>query len=118
VRPGRHDRKHRIRIEGLQLEELKRHALDLPQSFGLDRKIERYQGKRLLGLYRWDLEYLISVLHMALRDPGEYDSQALPRSARRLRRRVTQENARFIACKQLFERLVQEYRTVYNCECL
>jgi hypothetical protein len=40
--------------------------LDLAESFGLDRRIERYQGKRPLGLYRWDLECLLDSLSMVL----------------------------------------------------
>jgi hypothetical protein len=56
MRLGKYDRKHYFLIQGAELRELK--ALDLPDSFGLDRRIERYQGKRPLGLYRWDIEGL------------------------------------------------------------
>jgi hypothetical protein len=48
MRPGKYDRKHYFLIQGAELRELK--ELDLPESFGLDRRIERYQGKRPLGL--------------------------------------------------------------------
>src|SRR6516225_9730310 len=50
MKPGRYDRKHKLLIRGAELRELK--ELDLPESFGLDRRIERYQRKRPLGLYR------------------------------------------------------------------
>jgi hypothetical protein len=45
MRPGKYDRKHEFLIQGAELRELK--ELDLPESFGLDRRIERYQwGER------------------------------------------------------------------------
>jgi hypothetical protein len=45
MRPGKYDRQHEFLIQGAELRELK--ELDLPESFGLDRRIERYQwGER------------------------------------------------------------------------
>ena len=45
MRAGKYDRKHEFLIQGAELRELK--ELDLPESFGLDRRIERYQwGER------------------------------------------------------------------------
>jgi hypothetical protein len=64
MRPGKYDRKHQLLITGAELRELK--ELDLAESFGLDRRIERYEGKRPLGLYRWDLECLVESLSMVL----------------------------------------------------
>jgi hypothetical protein len=55
MRPGKYDRKHQLLITGAELRELK--ESDLAESFGLDLRIERYEGKRPLGLYRWDLEW-------------------------------------------------------------
>ncbi len=63
---GKYDRKHPFLIAGAELSELKRHTEDLPQSFGLDPRRQRYQGTRPIALYRWDLEYLLDVLSMAL----------------------------------------------------
>ena len=60
VRPGKYDRKHQVPIKGAELRERK--ELDLAKAFGLDRRIERYQGKRPLGLYRWGLEGLLEAL--------------------------------------------------------
>ena len=60
MRPGKYDRKHEFLIQGAELRELK--ELDLPESFGLDRRIEHYQGKRTLGLYRGDLDGLLAAL--------------------------------------------------------
>lgn len=69
MKPGRHDRTHQVLITGAELRELKR--LDMPESLGLDRRIERYQGKHPIGLYRWDLECLLATLSLAVdgRDP-------------------------------------------------
>ena len=75
MRPGKYDREHQVLIKGAELRELK--ELDLAESFGLDRRIERYQGKRRLGLYRWDLEALLGALSLALDEPDDYYSPPL-----------------------------------------
>jgi hypothetical protein len=69
MKPGKYDRKHQMRIAGAELRELKR--LDLPESLGLDQRIQRYQGTRPIGLYRWDLECLLETLSLVVegRDP-------------------------------------------------
>ena len=43
----------------------------MPESLGLDRRIERYQGKRPSGLYRWDLDGLLAPWSLGVegRDP-------------------------------------------------
>ena len=69
MKPGKNDRKHEVLITGAELREAKR--LDMPESLGLNRRIERYQGKRPIGLYRWDLECLLATLSLVVdgRDP-------------------------------------------------
>ena len=69
MKPGKNDRKHQLLITGAELREL--HRLDMPESLGLDRRIERYQGKRPIGLYRWDLDCLLATLSLVVdgRDP-------------------------------------------------
>jgi hypothetical protein len=69
MKSGKYDRTHRVLITGAELRELKR--LDMPESLGLDRRIERYQGTRPIGLYRWDLECLLATLSLVVdgRDP-------------------------------------------------
>jgi hypothetical protein len=96
VRPGKCDRKHQLLIKGAELRELK--ELDLPESFGLDRRIERYQGKRPLGLYRWDLDGLLAALSLALDEPDDYYS---PPANKR-------------ALKKLHDRLQAEYDSAYG----
>ena len=69
MKPGKNDHKHQVLITGAELRELQR--LDMPESLGLDRRIERYQGKRPIGLFRWDLECLLATLSLVVegRDP-------------------------------------------------
>ena len=90
MRPGKYDRKHQLLITGAELRELK--ELDLAESFGLDRRIERYEGKRPLGLYRWDLECLVESLSMVLdgRYYGELPSKRRP-TVQRLHDRLRAE---------------------------
>jgi hypothetical protein len=96
VKPGKYDRQHYFLIRGAELRELK--ELDLPESFGLEERIQRYQGKRPLGLYRWDLEYLLDALSMALDEPDDYYT---PPANKR-------------AIKKLLERLKAEYESAYR----
>jgi hypothetical protein len=98
VKPGKYDRKHQLLIKGAELRELKR--LDLAESFGLDRRIERYEGKRPLGLYRWDLEGLLTALSLALDPPAGYYS---PPANKR-------------AIQMLHDRLQAEYTSAYGKE--
>ena len=99
MKPGRNDRKHQILIAGAELDELQRHTWMMAESFGLDRRIERYQGKRPIGLYRWDLECLIAAMESALADPKEYPSHTSPR---------------YLALQSLCERVKQEYDEAYK----
>jgi hypothetical protein len=46
-------------IDGEELAQLKRHTWLMAEAFGLDSRIERYQGKRPIGFYRWDMDCLI-----------------------------------------------------------
>lgn len=109
------DRQHQILITGLALEELKRHACDLPESFGLDRKIERYKGKRPLVLYRWDLECLLDTLDMVLKEPRGYPCDDPPEPGGRWGESfVPQDDPRCVAIKGLFDELRREYRGAYG----
>jgi hypothetical protein len=70
VKPGRNDRKHQVLIAGAELRELK--LLALPESFGLEGRVQRYEGKRPIGLYRWDLECLLATLSLELEERVQY----------------------------------------------
>jgi len=70
-RPGSRDKKLHFLITGEELNELKRHAELLTEAFGLDRRIENYQGKRPIGFYSWDLDCIL-CLEDTLNDDREY----------------------------------------------
>jgi hypothetical protein len=97
--PG--DHRHRLLISGDQLRELQRHTGAMAEAFGLDRKIENYKGTRPLTLYRWDLECLLDVIDLALRDERDYPDRSAPG---------------YLALKNLGERLRREYDSVYGHE--
>lgn len=90
MKPGRYDHRHKLRISGDELRELKRHVDMMADAFGMDRKIESYAGIRPLTLYRWDLDCLIAVIDVALEreyhDKSSPDFQALAKLGQRLRR--------------------------------
>ncbi len=78
MKPGSKDKQYRILITGRELEELQRLTGQMAESFGLDRRIEKYQGKRPIGLYSWDLDCLEAVISLALEDDREYPQKAGP----------------------------------------
>lgn len=76
MKPGPNDKEYKILITGQELEELKKFTGDMVEAFGLDRKIEKYQGKRPIGFYPWDLDCLEDVLSMAVDDATEYPDKS------------------------------------------
>jgi hypothetical protein len=82
-----------VLVEGAELKKL-----DLAESFGLDRRIERYHGKRPLGLYRWDLEGVLAGLSLALDPPDGYYSPPANKQA----------------IRKLHDRLQAEYESAYG----
>ncbi len=99
MKPGKNDRHHDILITGIELKELKRHTARMAESYGLDGRIERYKGKRPLGLYRWDLECLLDVMETALADREDYPSP---------------ESPTYLALKALNARLQAAYDEAYR----
>ncbi len=75
VKPGSKDRKARIFITGMELDELQRFSWMMAECFGLDRRIANYQGVRPIGLYRWDIECLVEVIDSVLSDSKYYPTQ-------------------------------------------
>jgi hypothetical protein len=78
MKPGSKDKRYRILITGRELEELQRFTGQMAEAFGLDRRIEDYQGKRPIGLYSWDIDCLDSVISLALDDADAYPRKAGP----------------------------------------
>jgi hypothetical protein len=50
----------------------------MAEAFGLDRRIETYQGKRSITLYAWDLDALEDVISDALAVSIEYRDRSGP----------------------------------------
>jgi hypothetical protein len=65
----------KIKISGLQLEELQKQSFQMTEAFGLDRKIENYKGTRAITLYRWDIECITDILNSTLEDSSEYPNK-------------------------------------------
>ncbi len=97
--PG--DYRHKLLISGAELRELQKHTYSMAEAFGLDRKIEKYQGTRPITLYRWDLECLMDVIHIALKDDADYPDKS---------------RLEYQALQRLGERIQQEYDAVYGHE--
>ncbi|MBF0132760.1 MAG: hypothetical protein HQL75_09270 [Magnetococcales bacterium] len=68
IKPGKRDVKHLIRITGPELTSLQALTVDMSECFGLDSRIGKYQGKRPIGLYQWDLDCLIGAIEMGIKD--------------------------------------------------
>ena len=45
------------------------------EASGLDTKIENYKGKRPISFYSWDLDCILDVLSMVLKDEVEYPNK-------------------------------------------
>jgi hypothetical protein len=71
----------------------------MSEAFGLDRRIENYQGKRPIGLYSWDLECLLAVLDSAVKRQEEYPNKNAPG---------------FKDITKLFSRLTDEYQRNFD----
>ena len=73
----------------------------MAEAFGLDRKIENYKGTRPITLYRWDLDCLMDVIDLALKDERDYPDKSTPE---------------YQALQRVGERIHQEYDAVYGHE--
>ena len=99
MKPGSGDVRVQMLIDGEELDQLKRHTWQMVEAFGLDSRIERYKGRRPIGLYRWDMDCLIDVVDIALNDTREYPSK---------------ENSDYLALKRLRDRLKEEYQRAFG----
>lgn len=90
MKPGSKDKPYPMLIAGRELEELRRFTGHMVEAFGLDRRMEKYQGKRPIGFYRWDLDCLEDVTEFALGDKEAYPGRSGPG---------------YEAMKQLYERI-------------
>ena len=78
---------------------MKRLTSDLAEAFGPDRRIDGYSGKQPIGLYRWDVDCLLDVMDLALKDERSYPDKTSSAHA---------------ALKRLRDRLHAEYRRLWE----
>lgn len=104
MKPGSRDHQHKFVISGDELHELQQHTYIMAESFGLDRKIENYKGTRPITLYQWDLECLLDVIDLVIRDKDKLDITG--------RRRLPVPDVAILS--KLKERLQREYDAVYR----
>lgn len=68
IKPGKRDIKHLMLITGPELASLQALTVHMSESFGLDARIDKYRGKRPIGLYQWDLDCLIGAVETGIRE--------------------------------------------------
>ncbi len=95
MKPGSRAKKLNILITGEELHQLQRHSYLMVEAFGLDRRIENYQGKRPIGLYSWDFDCLLDVIHSELENETEYPDK---------------NDDGYKALMNLYKRLKREYK--------
>jgi hypothetical protein len=98
-KPGTKDKKLYFLIKGEELTELQRQSWKMAEAFGLDKRIENYQGKRPLGLYSWDLECLLCVMEETLKNDRDYSDRNTPG---------------YQSLERLFKRIQDEYRKNFD----
>ena len=99
MKPGKNDIPIRRKISGLQLEELQKHTWHMCEAFGLDTRISNYKGVRAISFYSWDLDCMLDVLDMVLKDTEEYPDK---------------QDDGYIALFTLYSDLKNEYQETYK----
>jgi len=99
IKPGSKDKNVFVLIAEEELTELKRITWLMSDSFGLDRRIENYHGKRPNGLYSWDFECLQAAIDHALKKDEEYPDTT---------------SSGYTALTQLSGRLLDEYHKAFG----
>ena len=79
MKPGSRDKAYPILITGQELAELKELTYMMAEAFGLEGRVERYQGKRPIGFYRWDLDCLEDVLSIGVDELRDEVGESSPR---------------------------------------
>lgn len=73
IKPGSGDRKFYLKLTEEEVDELVWNSSDLIECFGLDKRIEKYKGKRPISLYRWDIEALYEIYCSILENDPDND---------------------------------------------
>jgi hypothetical protein len=101
----------RITVMGDELVELKRHAHDIPECPGLERRIQRHDGKKPFLISRDELDWLVSVLDAVLHDPKGYP--CIQHDPWKLEY-VPRTDERCVTCQRLYDRLNQESERLHE----
>jgi hypothetical protein len=96
---GKKDIPIKVKISGLQLEELQKHSCQMVEAFGLDTKVANYKGIKPISFYSWDLDCILDVLDFVLNDEKEYSDK---------------EEEGYIKLNQLYVYLKNTYKEVYG----
>jgi hypothetical protein len=94
MKASKQDLKAKILITGEELEVLHSLTYQMAESFGLDTRIDKYQGKRSISFHSWDFDSLFAVIEMSLADPKEFPDKS---------------QSRYIALENLCSRLKASY---------
>lgn len=81
------------------MEELQKHSWHMIEAFGLDTKIDKYKGIRPISFYSWDLDCILDVLDMVLKDEKEYPHH---------------EDEGYVELMKLYTHLKTEYKNTYG----
>ena len=94
-----------IVIEGSELAELKRHACQIPECPGLDRRIQRHGGNKPLAISLDELDWLVAVLDAVLHNAEGYP--CVEHQPWKLEY-VPHTDERCVVCRRFYDRLGQE----------
>ena len=110
--PKRQNNKNlKIKIDGDELIELKRHAHHIPECPGLDARIQMYNGGEPFVCTKHELDWLVAVLDAVLNDPKGYP--AIEHDPWRLVY-VPKSDERWEICKRLYDGLYQESERLFR----
>ena len=99
MKPGKNDIPVKVKISGVQLDELKKHTWKMIEAFGLDTKIDNYKGIRPISFYSWDLDCILDVIESALDDQKEYPDK---------------EDEGYLELQKLYTHLKKAYKETYG----
>jgi hypothetical protein len=100
-----------ILISGDELVELKRHAYQMPECPGLDKRIQKYQGDKPFQFTFDELGWLVSVLDAVLTDPNGYP--CIEHNPWKLEYVPTLDE-RCKTCRQVYDRLSEEEEKIWD----
>jgi len=106
----------RVKIDGVELVELKRHWHHLPEGCGaMQAKVQKHSGKRPLELTEDEFSWVVAILDAVLQTPEGYplDSPPGKRSPAALEF-VGKDDTPRLACQGLYKRLSSAYERVIN----